>query len=100
MTSFEVIGVPSSNFDAFFVYCARLTSRLAILIPLLTAGGLLLLRQVEVARLAKHALPKDEIVPPFQLIEQNRQAFGSQQLLGKIWIADSSTAPVRVRARD
>jgi len=66
-----------------------------ILIPLLTAAGLLFLRQVEVARLANHALPKDGVVPPFQLIDQNGQPFGSQQLLGKIWIADFvySTCP-------
>jgi protein SCO1 len=66
-----------------------------ILIPLLTAAGLLFLRHTQVARLAGHSLPKDGIVPPFQLIDQNGQPFGSQQLLGKIWIADFvySTCP-------
>jgi protein SCO1/2 len=59
-----------------------------VLFPLLTATGLLFLRQAQVARLANHSLPKDGIVPPFQLIDQNGQPFGSQQLLGKIWIAD------------
>ena len=59
-----------------------------ILIPLLTAAALFFVRQVEVARLARHALPNDGVVPPFQLIDQNGNAFGSQQLLGKIWIAD------------
>lgn len=59
-----------------------------ILIPLLTAAGLFFLRQAQVARLAGHTLPKDGIVPPFQLTDQDGKAFGSQQLLGKIWIAD------------
>lgn len=66
-----------------------------ILIPLLTAAGLFFLRQAEVARLASRELPKDGIVPPFQLIDQNGEPYGSQQLLGKIWIADFvySTCP-------
>ena len=59
-----------------------------VLIPLLTAVGLFFLRQAQVARLASHALPKDGIVPPFQLTDQNGESFGSQQLAGKIWIAD------------
>jgi protein SCO1/2 len=33
-------------------------------------------------------MPSFGIVPPFQLIDQNNQPFGSAQLLGKIWIAD------------
>ena len=66
-----------------------------ILIPLLTAAGLFFLRQAQVARLSGHELPKDGIVPPFQLIDQNGQSFGTQQLQGKIWIADFvySTCP-------
>ncbi len=66
-----------------------------ILIPLLTAAGLFFLRQAQVARLASHALPRDAVVPSFQLIDQNGAPFGSQQLLGKIWIADFvySTCP-------
>jgi protein SCO1 len=59
-----------------------------ILIPVLTAIGLFFLRQAQVAHYAHHTLPKDGIVPPFQLIDQNGETFGSQQLLGKIWIAD------------
>jgi protein SCO1/2 len=59
-----------------------------ILIPLLTAVCLFFLRQAQVARLSSHPLPKDGVVPPFQLIDQNGESFGSQQLLGKIWIAD------------
>ena len=66
-----------------------------ILIPLLTAAGIFWLREAQVARLAGHALPRDGIVPPFQLTDQNGQPFGTQQLLGKIWIADFvySTCP-------
>ena len=66
-----------------------------ILIPLLTAAGLFFLRQAQVARLSSHELPKTGIVPPFQLIDQNGGSYGSQQLLGKIWIADFvySTCP-------
>ncbi|MEO6971437.1 MAG: SCO family protein [Chthoniobacterales bacterium] len=66
-----------------------------ILIPLLTAAGLLFLRQAQVAHFAAHVLPKDGIVPPFSLTNQNGEPFGSQQLSGKIWIADFvySTCP-------
>ena len=59
-----------------------------ILIPLVTAALLFALWQYEVARLGTHAMPSFGIVPPFQLIDQNNQPFGSEQLLGKIWIAD------------
>ncbi len=66
-----------------------------ILIPLLTAAGLFFLRQAQVARLSSHELPKIGIVPSFQLTDQNSESYGSQQLLGKIWIADFiySTCP-------
>ncbi len=66
-----------------------------ILIPLLTAAGLFFLRQAQVARFASHQLPQLGIVPAFQLIDQDGKSFGSQQLLGKIWIADFiySTCP-------
>ena len=66
-----------------------------ILIPLLTAAGLFFLRQAQVPRLASHELPKNGIVPAFQLIDQNGRFFGSRQLQGKIWIADFvySTCP-------
>ena len=59
-----------------------------ILIPLLTAAGLYFLRQAEVSRLSRHALPKLGSVPPFELTDQDGRSFGTQQLLGKIWIAD------------
>ncbi len=59
-----------------------------ILIPLLTAAGLFLLRQAEVARLSNRTLPNDGVVPIFQLTDQDGQPFGSDQLRGRIWIAD------------
>jgi len=59
-----------------------------ILIPLVTAALLFALRQYEVGRLGTRAMPSFGIVPPFQLIDQNNQPFGSAQLMGKIWIAD------------
>ncbi len=59
-----------------------------ILIPLLTAAGLLFLRQAEVSRLARHQLPQLGSVPSFVLTDQNGQPFGTSQLRGKIWIAD------------
>ena len=59
-----------------------------ILIPLLTAAGLLILRQMQVSHLANHELPKLGAIPPFELTDQNGQPFGTAQLQGKIWIAD------------
>src|SRR2546425_3255620 len=59
-----------------------------ILIPLITLGLLLWLRQVEVNALRQRAVPSYGMVPPFQLVNQNGQPFGSAQLNGKIWIAD------------
>lgn len=66
-----------------------------ILIPLLTAVGLFFLRQAQVARLASNTLPNDGVVPPFQLVDQNGQSYGTAQLQGRIWIADFvfSTCP-------
>jgi protein SCO1/2 len=59
-----------------------------ILIPLLTAAGLFFLRQAQVSRLSRHELPSYSVVPPFELTDQNGRLFGSQQVMGKIWIAD------------
>jgi len=66
-----------------------------ILIPLLTAAVLFYLRQAQVARLSSHELPNIGVVPGFQLTDQNGASYGTQQLLGKIWIADFiySTCP-------
>ena len=59
-----------------------------ILIPLVTLGLLLWLRNVEVVALRQRTVSSYGTVPPFQLVNQNGQAFGSAQLAGKIWIAD------------
>jgi protein SCO1/2 len=59
-----------------------------ILIPVVTAVVLFWLRQVQVNALSNRPLPSYETVPPFALVNQDAQPFGSQQLSGKIWIAD------------
>jgi cytochrome oxidase Cu insertion factor (SCO1/SenC/PrrC family) len=59
-----------------------------ILIPLVTLGLLLWLRNVEVVALRQRTISSYGTVPSFQLVNQNGQAFGSAQLAGKIWIAD------------
>ena len=66
-----------------------------ILIPVLTAISLFFLRQMQVTRLANRTLPNNGVVPHFQLTDQNGESYGSEQLRGKIWIADFvySTCP-------
>lgn len=59
-----------------------------ILIPVLTAAGLLWLRQLEVNALANRPLRSYGTVPKFALTNQDGQPFGSDKLAGKIWIAD------------
>src|SRR5437016_4884837 len=59
-----------------------------ILIPLITLGLLLWLRQLEVNALRQRTVSSYGTVPSFQLVNQNEQPFGSAQLAGKIWIAD------------
>lgn len=59
-----------------------------ILIPLVTAGVLLWLRQAQVHQLSNRTLSSYGSVPAFELVNQDNQAFGSAQLAGKIWIAD------------
>ena len=59
-----------------------------ILIPLVTAAVLFWLRQVQVNALSNRPLPSYGSVPSFELTNQDAQPFGSQQLAGKIWIAD------------
>ncbi|HSV63772.1 MAG TPA: SCO family protein [Chthoniobacterales bacterium] len=59
-----------------------------ILIPLVTAAVLFWLRQVQVNALSNRPLPSYGTVPSFDLVNQDSQPFGSQQLAGKIWIAD------------
>ncbi len=59
-----------------------------ILIPVLTAVVLFWLRQAQVNALANRPLPSYGTLPPFQLTNQDSNPFGSEQLAGKIWIAD------------
>ena len=59
-----------------------------ILIPLVTAALLFWLRQLQVHALSSRPLPSYGTAPNFDLMNQDAQPFGSQQLAGKIWIAD------------
>ena len=59
-----------------------------ILIPVVTLGLLLWLRNVEMAALRQRTVSSYGTVPSFQLTNQNGQPFGSAQLSGKIWVAD------------
>ncbi len=59
-----------------------------ILIPIVTLGVLLWLRNVEVSALRQRTVSSYGTAPFFQLTNQNGQPFGSAQLAGKIWIAD------------
>jgi len=59
-----------------------------ILIPLVTLGLLLWLRQIEVNALRQRGISSYGAVPHFQLINQEGQPFDSARLAGKIWIAD------------
>ena len=59
-----------------------------ILIPLVTAGVLFWLRQIQVDQLSNRPLPAYGEIPKFVLANQEGQPFGSEQLAGKIWIAD------------
>jgi len=59
-----------------------------VLIPVVTAAVLFWLRQLQVNALSNRPLPAYGAVPDFQLVNQDGQSFGSQQLSGKIWIAD------------
>ena len=57
-------------------------------IPLVIAALLLFLRQAEVRQLRNRTITSYGKVPQFQLTNQNGRSFGSDQLKGKIWIAD------------
>jgi protein SCO1 len=59
-----------------------------ILIPVVTAALLFWLRQVQVNALSSQPLPSYGTAPKFDLTNQDAQAFGSDALAGKIWIAD------------
>jgi protein SCO1/2 len=59
-----------------------------ILIPVLTAAFLFWLRNAQKEQMARRQIANYGTVPQFQLTNQNGQPFGSEQLKGKIWIAD------------
>jgi protein SCO1/2 len=59
-----------------------------ILIPVVTAVVLFWLRQLQVNSLSNRPLASYGAVPKFELTNQDAQAFGSDALAGKIWIAD------------
>jgi protein SCO1/2 len=59
-----------------------------VAIPLLTAAALLWLRHAQVQHLAARQIDNYGHVPDFRLTNQNGQPYGSEQLRGKIWIAD------------
>jgi len=59
-----------------------------ILIPIVTAGLLFWLRQAQVHQLTNRTISSYGALPPFELINQDAESFGSAQLAGKIWIAD------------
>jgi cytochrome oxidase Cu insertion factor (SCO1/SenC/PrrC family) len=59
-----------------------------ILIPIVTAGLLFWLRQAQVQQLTNRTISSYGVLPPFELVNQDAQPFGSAQLAGRIWIAD------------
>ncbi len=67
---------------------SRAWSLSLLLFPILIAAGLLLLRQIEVHRLAQRPLGNYGVVPSFHLTNQDGRPFGSGNLAGKVWIAD------------
>jgi protein SCO1/2 len=56
--------------------------------PLLVATVFFFVWRGQVNHLANRAVPSYGTVPSFELINQNGETFGSNQLTGKIWIAD------------
>ena len=67
---------------------SRAWNLVLLLFPVLVGAGILLLRQVEVNRLAQRQIETFGQVPHFQLTNQDGRPFGSTDLAGKIWIAD------------
>jgi len=59
-----------------------------ILIPVVTLVLLIWLRHTEVKVLRQRTISSYGTVPDFELMNQNGQPFASEQLKGKIWIAD------------
>jgi protein SCO1 len=56
--------------------------------PLLVATVFFFVWRGQVNHLASRAVQSYGSVPPFQLVNQNNEVFGSSELAGKIWIAD------------
>ncbi len=59
-----------------------------VLIPVLTGVTLFWLRHLEVERLTARRIDTYGEVPQFRLTNQDSRPFGSEELRGKIWIAD------------
>lgn len=59
-----------------------------LLFPIAIAAGLFLLRQAEVKALARRPLATYGHLPAFQLTNQEGRSYGSDQLAGRVWIAD------------
>jgi cytochrome oxidase Cu insertion factor (SCO1/SenC/PrrC family) len=57
-------------------------------IPLVIATVFFFIWRDQVNHLANRTIDSLGTVPPFQLVDQDGQPFGSAQLSGKIWIAD------------
>jgi cytochrome oxidase Cu insertion factor (SCO1/SenC/PrrC family) len=57
-------------------------------IPLVVATAFFLVLRDQTNRLANRAIDSFGTIPPFSLVNQNNQPFGSAELVGKIWIAD------------
>lgn len=60
----------------------------ALGLPLVIATVFVFVWRAQVKHLANRPLGSYGVVPSFQLVNQNRQPFGTAQLRGKIWIAD------------
>jgi protein SCO1 len=57
-------------------------------IPLVVATVFFFVWRSQISHFANRAIESYGAVPPFQLVNQDGQPFGSAQLSGKIWIAD------------
>ncbi|MEY2480521.1 MAG: hypothetical protein QOI04_1448 [Verrucomicrobiota bacterium] len=82
MNRLAAVGRPVSKKASIAWYAALL------LIPLVVAAILLRLYHDQAAHFAGRKIDNYGTVPPFQLVDQNGQVFGSADLVGKIWIAD------------
>ncbi len=60
----------------------------ALGVPLVIATVFFFVWRTQINHLANRPLGSYGAVPPFQLVNQNGQPFGTAELFGKIWIAD------------